>query len=110
MELHLSSQKKFVSSPSLSLSEPIDYTHVSGRVVKGLRVFADETDFNDSTREKGVQNTLSIFNVVLDEEPTNHDTISYLGKIFTVKEWAFSDGMWMIQSINSKRHAITHRK
>lgn len=110
MDLLKKTQKKFVSSSSMSASESITYNHVSGTIVKNLRVFVDEENFNDSTREKGVINTTSFLNVFLDEEPTNKDTILYDSKTYFVKEWTKSTGMWIIHTVNNKRHAVTHRK
>ena len=109
MDLLIEAQTLFVTDADMGTSELISYTHKSGLVIPELRCFVGDTEFHKRDKDDATKNQTSFSSLVLSEDPTNQDTITYDGKIYKVRSWEKSMDLFIIHTDNNKRKSTSSR-
>lgn len=92
-----------------SPTRAIVYKRKSDDLEIPLNSFVSSGQFNqDETDDKKV-NRITCAGLILEEEPTAQDTLTFDGKIYNVREWSKSGNTYMVEAENAKRNKVSSR-
>ena len=101
-------QKNFVNSTSAP-TRAVVYTRNSDSLVIPLNAFVDEVEFNQDDKDSKRVNRISFRGLILTQEPTFLDTITYDGKIYKVRRWTKVGDIYSVEAENAKQNKMATR-
>ncbi len=108
MDLLNQTQSAYVNS-DYGTAESITYNHKLSLASEDIKSFISGSDFNDKDRDK-THNEVTFHNLILSEEPTKLDTILYNSITWKVREWTYSQSMYIVIAENAKRNTVSKRE
>jgi len=100
---------KFVDA-STAPTRAIVYTRNRDLLDIPLNSFVSGIEFNQDDEDSKKVNRITCRTLILDEEPTPLDTITYDGKIYKVRNWDKSGNAYTVEAENAKRNKVSSRK
>ena len=109
IDLLNSSQKAFVQSSMLGVSESIVFTHADPYLVEYPSAFVGKVSENEAEKDT-LATKVEFANVFLESEPQANDMIEHDSKQYTVDEegWSKQNGLYRIIG-SEKRHRGNRR-
>jgi len=104
-----STRESFVNSDNAP-TRAIVYTRNSDSLAIPLNAFVSNIEFNQDDKDDKKVNRISCRTLILEQEPTYLDTISYDGKVYKVRQWDKIGNAYSVEAENAKRNKVSSRK
>ena len=99
----------FVNSAS-SPTRAVVYIRASDSLDIPLNAYVSGTEFNQDDRDGKKVNKISCRTLILEQEPTKLDTITYDSIVYNVVMWDKAGNSYTVEAENKKRNKVTTRK
>ena len=108
-ELLDKTREAFVDSDSAT-TRAIVYTRNSDLLEIPLNSFVSGIEFNQDDDDKKTVNRISCRTLILEQEPSKLDTVTYNGIIYKVRTWDNVGNVYTVEAENAKRNKIASSK
>jgi len=103
-----STRASFVASTSAP-TRAIIYKRNRDSLEIPLNSFVSGVEFNQEEKDDKKVNRISCRTLILEEEPTYLDTLTYDGKIYKVRKWDKTGSAYTVEAENAKRNKVSSR-
>ena len=104
-----STRTAFVNSDNAP-TRAIVYTRNSDSLAIPLNAYVSGIEFNQDEKDDKKVNRISCRTLILEQEPTYLDIITYEGKTYKVRSWDKIGNVYTVEAENAKRNKVSPRK
>jgi len=102
-------REAFVNSEDAP-TRAVVYIRNSDLVETSLNAFVNGIEFNQEEKDDKKVNRISFRGLILEQEPTYLDTVTYNSKVYKVRTWDKIGNTYSVEAENAKRNKVTSRK